>query len=171
VGQQWAISTRNETKCHRVTQLEQGEHAITRNNELTIPPIALITIDKSTAWSRDNFFLPSITNGTNEFIPIIGNKKLNYDDSNLIDLHKAMSNDTRWEKIPYIPGNIKNIIEYLMTTAPTTTVTSTSWYQHGLGIGVVPLGIIASILIILYVRIRSKMKKTSTTKMIIMPQI
>ncbi|CAF3341633.1 unnamed protein product [Rotaria socialis] len=103
VGQQWAISTRNETKCHRITQLEQGEHPITSNNELTIPPIAFITIDKSTAWSCENFFLPSITNGTNEFISITDNKKLHYDDLILIDLQKAMINDTLWEKIPYIP--------------------------------------------------------------------
>lgn len=171
VGQQWAISTINETKCHRVTQLEQGEHAITTNNELTIPPIALITIDKSTAWSCDNFFLPSMTNGTNKFITIIENKKLNFDDSILIDLQKAMSNDTRWEKIPYIPGNIKNMIEYLITTTPTTIVSPITWYQHGLAIGLLSIGIIAITLIILYMRLIGKIRKTSTTKMIIMPQI
>ena len=91
VGQQWAISTRNKTKCHRVTQLEQSQHTIASNNELTMPSMALITIDKSTAWSCDNFLLPSIKNGTNEFISIIDNRKLKHDDSNLIDLHKAKS--------------------------------------------------------------------------------
>ena len=88
------MSTRNETKCHRVTRLEQSQHRVATNNELTIPPMALITIDKSTAWSCDNFFLPSIKNGTNEFISIIADRKLKHDDSNLIDLYKAMNNDT-----------------------------------------------------------------------------
>ena len=98
VSQQWATLTRNETKCHRVTQLEQSQHMIAANNELTIPSVALITIDKSTAWSCDNFFLCGIKNGTHEFISIIDNRKLKHDNSNLSDLNKAMSNDTRWEK-------------------------------------------------------------------------
>ncbi|CAF4293291.1 unnamed protein product, partial [Rotaria magnacalcarata] len=63
VGQQWAISTINETKCHRVTQLEQGEHAITTNNELTIPPIAFIAIDKSTAWYQHGLAIALLSLG------------------------------------------------------------------------------------------------------------
>ena len=168
VGQQWAISTRNETKCHRVTQLEHNQHTIASNNELTIPPMALITIDKSTAWSCDNFFLPSIKNGTNEFISIIDNRKLKHGDSNLIDLHRAMSNDTRWEKIPYIPGNIKTMVEYLITTTPITKATSTSWYPYGIA-GVSLLGTTAIILIILCVQLINKMRKTSTARVIAMP--
>lgn len=56
IGQQWAISTRNETKCHRVTQAEQERHVITTNNQISIPPTALISVEKSTALSCDHFF-------------------------------------------------------------------------------------------------------------------
>ena len=118
--------------------------------------MALITIDKSAAWSCENFFLPSIKNGTNEFISIIVNRKLKHDNSNLIDLYKAMSNDTRWEKILYIPRDIKTMVEYLVTTASITKATSTSWYQYGIAAGVLLLGTTAIILIILYVQLINK---------------
>ncbi|CAF2793849.1 unnamed protein product [Rotaria sp. Silwood2] len=171
-GQQWAISTRNETKCHRVTQLEQEEHAMTTNNEITIPPIALLTIDRSTTWSCDHFLLPGIANDTNKLIHIIDNKKLNYDDSKLINLYQTMNNNTQWKKIPYIPGNIQNMIEYLITTTPVFTSTATPWYQHGLAVAVGLLGIIVTTSIILYVKlIRKVKKKTSTAGMITMPSI
>jgi hypothetical protein len=49
IGQQWAISTMNETKCHRVTQNEPKQYMITVNNQLTIPPIVLIALDEAAA--------------------------------------------------------------------------------------------------------------------------
>lgn len=173
-GQQWAISTVNETKCHRVTQVEQEQHAIGPNNEITIPPIALLTIDRSTAWSCDYFLLPGISNNTNELIRIIDNQKLNYDDSQLINLHQTMSNDTRWKKIPYIPGNLQHMIEHLITPPPTTTtstLTTTAWYQHAVAVAVGLVGIVTTVSIILHVKLIGKTKKTSTAAMITMPPL
>ncbi|CAF2775647.1 unnamed protein product [Rotaria sp. Silwood2] len=171
IGPQWAISTINETRCHRVPQLEHEQHAITTNNEITIPPISLITIDKSTTWSCDHFLLPGIANGTDKRITIIDDRKLNYDDSNLINLHQTMNNNTQWEKIPYIPGNIKNMIEYIITTTPTSIQSTTSFYQHGLSIAIGILGVTTITSIVLYLRLRNKVSKTSTTEMITMPPI
>ncbi|CAF2775769.1 unnamed protein product [Rotaria sp. Silwood2] len=171
IGQQWAISTRNETKCHRVAQLEEEQHAITTNNEITIPPIALLTIDRSTTWSCDHFLLPGISNDTNELIHIIDNKKLNYDDSKLINLYQTMNNNTQWKKIPYIPENIKNMIEYVIATTPIPTPTATAWYQHGLAVTVGLLGIIATTSITLYFKLIGKVKKTSTADIITMPSM
>ena len=131
IGQQWAISMKNKTKCHRVTQLDQEQHAITTDSEITIPPITLLTVDTSTTWSCDHFLLPGIASNTNELIRIIDNKKVNYDDSKLIDLYQTMSNDTRWKKIPHIPADIQSMFEYLLTTAPIPTSSTATWYQHG----------------------------------------
>lgn len=171
IGQQWAISMKNETKCHRVTQLDQEQHAITADNEITIPPIALLTIDRSTTWSCDHFLLPGIANNTDELIRIIDNKKVNYDDSKLIDLYRTMSNETRWKKIPHIPADIQGMFEYLLTTAPVPTSAATTWYQHGTTIVVMIIGIIAATSIILYAKLRRITKKIPTAAMIAMPPI
>ncbi|CAF3209755.1 unnamed protein product [Rotaria sp. Silwood2] len=171
IGQQWAISMKNETKCHRVTQLDQEQHAITTDNEITIPPIALLTIDRSTTWSCDHFLLPGITNDTNELIRIIDNRKVNYDDSKLINLYQTMSNDTRWKKIPYIPGNIQSMFEYLLTTTSMPTSTTTTWYQHGTTVAVGLIGIMSITSITLYVKLSGKTKKTRTSEMITKPSI
>lgn len=171
IGQQWAISMRNETRCHRVTQLDQEQHAITTDNEITIPPIALLTIDRSTTWSCDHFLLPGIANDTNELIRIIDNRKVNYDDSKLIDLYKTMSNETRWKKIPHIRADVQSMFEYLLTTAPLPTAQTTTWYQHGTATAVILIGIVATVSIILYVKLMRNTKKGPTTKLITMPPI
>lgn len=170
IGQQWAVSMKNETKCHRVTHLEQEQHAITTDNEITIPPIALLTIDRSTTWSCDHFLLPGIANDTHEFVRIIDNKKINYDDTKLIDLYQTMNNDTRWKKIPHIPANIQSMFEYLWTTAPMPTPTTITWYQHGTTTGVVLVGGISIISIILHVKLKRNTKK-ATPKLIEMPPV
>ena len=48
------------------------------------------------------------------------------------------------------------MIEYLITTAPITKATSTSWYQYGIAAGVLLLDTTAIILIILYVQLINK---------------
>jgi hypothetical protein len=44
VGQHWAISTYNSSKCHAVMSENLDEHIIIDNEEVTLPEIALITI-------------------------------------------------------------------------------------------------------------------------------
>ena len=135
--------------------MKQKQHAITTNNEITIPSIALLTIDRSTTWICDHFLLPGISDNTNEFIQIIDNKKLHYDDSKLINLHQIMSNGTRWRKILYIPGNIQNMVEYLMKTTTITSMpaaTATTWYQHELAVAMGLLATITTVSIILHVK-------------------
>ncbi|CAF2775698.1 unnamed protein product [Rotaria sp. Silwood2] len=82
-----------------------------------------------------------------------------------------MNNNTGWKTIPYIPGNIQNMIEYLITTTPTPTATATPYYQHGLAVAVGLLGITTITSIIFYGKLIGKVKKTSTAEMIAMPPI
>ena len=171
IGQQWAISTRNETKCHRVTQAEQERHVITANNQISIPPIALITVEKSTALSCDHFFLPSVSNGTSEFISIIENRTIKYDESSVIDLYQTLVNNTQWEKIPYIPGNMESIIDHLVTSPHTTMNQLKTWEQQAMKIGLITLSEMVFILIGFSACIIREAKKKAATNTISMPRV
>ncbi|CAF1680716.1 unnamed protein product, partial [Adineta ricciae] len=66
IGNKRAISTQNQTRCHRVMQKDQTQHIITTNNELTLPSIVLLTTDNSTSLSCDHFFLLRPTSNNNK---------------------------------------------------------------------------------------------------------
>ena len=76
LGQKWVISTWNSTRCHHVMQQEEQQHMMTTNNVITLPPIALITLETGTAISCGQFFLPSRTNSTTDVIITVENRKI-----------------------------------------------------------------------------------------------
>lgn len=175
VGQQWAISTRNETRCHRVILTDRDEHTVTNNNQIIIPPIALITTEQSTSLSCDNFILPKTTRDTTEFISIIENKKIRKMESQLIDLCQTLTNNTQWKKIPYLPDHMKAVIEHVMTLTPRVSITTTSQADDSMAIPTISitLSIVAMLLVIgstfaYFFHMAIQKRKTKT---IVMPQI
>lgn len=170
IGQQWAISTINETKCHKVTKNEPKQHLITTNNQITIPPIALITLDEATSLSCDHFYLPSSTNTTDEFISIIENKTIKNEVSRLVNLYQMVSNNTQWEKLPYIPSHLKHIIDHLITKSTTINKAIISWEHRWIPSTVMTLAIMMIILIVICAYLIRDLKK-KTKKRIALPSI
>ena len=171
IGQKWAISTRNSTRCHRITQQEEKQHAMTTNNVITLPPIALITLEAGTALSCDQFFLPSTTNSTTDVILTVENQKIKHDNSKLIDLYQTISNNSHWEKIPYIPGNIKHVFDYLITTATTCKPTHASGDRYWILGGLITFTGITLILIALQIQLKRRVAKKHAATVIAMPRI
>ena len=58
IGQHCAISTNTTTKCHSVKIFDMEQHMITNNEEITLPPVALITTMNSETLACDKFSLP-----------------------------------------------------------------------------------------------------------------
>nr|ARJ54443.1 envelope fusion glycoprotein [Adineta vaga] len=131
IGNQWAVSTKNSTKCHQVAHKDQEEVVITTNTEIILPPIALVPTNNLTSLSCDHFFLPKLTTNISQQISIIEEKTMTEAKSDVIDLDTHIKNTTKWEKIPYISSDNLNMFEYLMKTplAKTTKYVQTTWYE------------------------------------------
>ncbi|CAF1158538.1 unnamed protein product [Adineta ricciae] len=171
IGNKWAISTQNQTRCHRVMQKDQNQHIITTNNELTLPPIVLLATDNSTSLSCDHFFLPRPTSNNNKQIAIIEEQTITDEESYLIDLNHHIKNTTKWEKIPYVASNIQSMFEHLMKTPQSNGIKhiQTTWYEPlmpGVVVGVL-VAIVSISIVCGYLMWITKMKKL--TELINMP--
>ena len=171
LGQKWVISTWNSTRCHRVRQHEEQQHTMTTNNVITLPPIALITLEAGTALSCDQFFLSSTTNSTTDVIITVENQKIKQDNSKLIDLYHTISNNSHWEKIPYISGNIKHVFDYLITNATTCESTHAIGDRYWTLGGLIAFAGLALILIALQIHLKRRVAKKQAATVIAMPRI
>ena len=167
VGQHWAISTVNNTRCHTVTTTEVEEHALTDNEEISLPPVALITTMNTNSLACDRFFLPGALIKTNVTMNLVYNESVNPIEKDLHDLEKDLSNETHWAKLPYIPDNMQAIIDFINSTSkPVTIGYLERWTEHPLSISsiaVIILIIVTGIVLIYYFRT----KKTQAARILI----
>ena len=117
VGKHWAISTNKSTRCHPVEISNTETQKMTKNEEIILPPVALITTVDTTSLACDHFFLPALPLQIGSSISIIENMTMDPIAANLIDLHSRISNNSHWAKLPYIPSNMQAIIDFISLTS------------------------------------------------------
>jgi hypothetical protein len=121
IGRQWAISTINTTRCHLSLPIQLEEHVVTPNKEIVLPQMALITVDERTAWNCDYFFLPAAKSNTAKNVSIISGAQRLSINKDIIDLQRAINKDRQWDKLPYIPANMQNIVNSFQAKLDATT--------------------------------------------------
>ena len=152
--------------------LQQDQHIVTPNREIDLPPIALIPADNETAWSCDHFFLPATKITGNKSLSIMTNAQMNTVESEIINLHETITNDTHWEKIPYIPTNMRNILDFITRTQSMPISNSkTRGNQDWTTSFLIVLTVATSTLILMYGYLIWNGRHRNQTKMIMVPSI
>jgi hypothetical protein len=77
VGQHWAISTYNSSKCHSVAEEDLDQHILIDNEEVTLPEIALITTDDEKSLACDRFIILKAPVKVGQPINLIINESIN----------------------------------------------------------------------------------------------
>lgn len=172
VGQYWAVSTINATKCHTVTTPEIEQHVLHENEEIIIPAMALITTMNKKALSCDRFTLPGVPVTSGEPIQLIYNESVNPLKKDLLDLQAALANESHWEKLPYFSSELQAVIDYIKNT-PKTPIRDDflNWREHTSFYGtLIMIGLITAVGIVLLYYIRTK-KSVGTNINITMPSM
>jgi hypothetical protein len=97
-----------------ITNFEQ--HNIGTNDEIILPPVALVTTIETKALACDKFFLPGLPKHMGTPIKIMDSTNLSEVEQELIDLQNKINDHSKWEKLPYIPPNMKNLIHFITST-------------------------------------------------------
>ena len=120
VGQHWVVSTNSSTRCHSTIITDSDQHEIIDNDEITLPPVALLTTMDTKSLTCDRFFLPGLPMQSGPTVNIIQNVTINPVEKDLVDFHLTLSNDSHWAKLPYIPSHIQAIIDFITSTKKMT---------------------------------------------------
>ena len=122
-----------------------------------MPPVALVPTIDSTSLTCDHFFLPGLPARIGPKISIIENTTIQLIEDKIIDLQSKLSNQTNWEKIPYIAPNIEALIQFISNTPkpPPIIIHSTSHTPMFIIIGIGSFGLIL-IASLLFHHMRSK---------------
>jgi len=168
VGQHWAISTSNKSKCHAVPSEVFEEHILIDNEVVTLPEIALITVDNHKALACDRFIIPKTPTKVGTPINLIYNESISPSYKILIDLQEALANETHWVKLPYITSDMQDIIDFISNTPkPVAPNDFKIWRDHP--ISVTTIAIIGTLILVITVLIffmYNKKKTGGTTNQI-----
>ena len=129
VGQHWVISTNTSTKCHKVEKTEEEKHKVKYNDEIFLPPVAIITTVDTTALACDHFFVPGLPVQIGSPIWIMENQTVDIVTNTILDLHNKLSNSSHWSKLPYIPPNMQAIFDFVSAT-PKPQHNTSPWHTH-----------------------------------------
>ena len=166
VGQHWVVSTNSSTRCHSTVITDSDQHEIIDNDEITLPPVALLTTMDTKSLTCDQFFLPGLPMQSGPTVNIIQNVTINPVEKDLVDLHSMLSNDSHWAKLPYIPSHIQAIIDFITSTKKTTPAHHyTRWLESPILYFMIFMGamiLVLTIALIFYVR-KKKVKNTNFT--------
>jgi hypothetical protein len=172
VGQHWAVSTNTSTKCHSTTTSDFDEHRLVDNDEITLPPVALITTMDTNSLTCDRFFLPGLPVKVGAPINLIYNESVNPIKKEFLDLQATLDNETHWAKLPYIPSDMQAIIDFITNTPKPATISYFErWRDHPISfvtIAIIGMIIALSIVVIYYIR---KKKAVGTNITIAMPSM
>ena len=162
VGQHWAISTYNSSKCHSVVGEDLDQHILVDNEEVTLPEIALITTDDEKSLACDRFIIPKAPIKVGKPIHLIINESVNPNNQPLINLQEALANETYWAKLPYISSDMQAILDFITSTPRPIAINDLkTWSDHPISWVTIAIGgTLISIIIILVFYIYRK-KKTS----------
>lgn len=162
VGQHWAVSTNTTSKCHSIKTLDMEQYRVTENEEIILPPVALVTTMDEESLVCDRFTLPGSPIQMDKTVSFIQNATINPIESDLVDLYTMINNHTQWKKLPHIPSNIQAIIDFMASTPKTEVIFGyQEWIEHPISF----TGIIIAVFAILFVGIfvyyfRLKKKKS-----------
>jgi hypothetical protein len=172
VGQHWAISTYNNSKCHAAAGEHLDEHILIDNEEVTLPKIALITTNDEKSLVCDQFIILKAPNKADKPINLIYNESISPSYKALINLQEALANETHWAKLPYIPSDMQAVIDFTTNTPKPITISYFQrWRDHPISFATIAIivMIIALIIVLLYY-IRTK-KTVGTNITIAMPSM
>lgn len=131
VGQHWAISTTNISKCHAIPNERVDEHMVVDNEEITIPEIALITANDEKSLACDRFIIPKAPAAIDTPINLIYNESIKSSYKELINLQEILANETHWVKLPYITSDMQAVIDFISNTPkPVKTHDLRIWSEH-----------------------------------------
>src|SRR4051812_41396021 len=92
------------------------EHILIDSEEVTLPEIALITVNEEKALACDRFIIPQALTKIDTPINLIYNESIRPSYEALINLKEILDNETHWEKLPYIPSDMQAIIDFISST-------------------------------------------------------
>lgn len=131
VGQHWAISTLNSSKCHAIPNEQVDEHMLIDNEEISIPEIALITVSEEKSLACDRFIIPKVPTNIDLPINLIYNETISPSYKALINLQEILDNETHWEKLPYITSDMQAAIDFISNTPKPTKIPAFQvWTEH-----------------------------------------
>ena len=166
VGQHWVVSTNSSTRCHSTLITDSDQHEIIDNDEIMLPPVALLTTMDTKSLTCDRFFLPGLPMQSGPTVNIIQNVTINPVEKDLVDLHSMLSNDLHWVKLLYIPSHIRAIIDFIISTKKTTPAHHyTRWLESPIPYFMIFIGAMMLVLttaLIFYIR-KKKVKNTNFT--------
>jgi hypothetical protein len=168
VGHHWVISTSNKSKCHAVPGEDFNEHILIDNEEVTLPEIALITVNNATALACDRFIIPKTPTNVGKPINLIYNESISPSYKVLIDLQEALANETHWVKLPYITSDMQDIIDFISNTPkPEVANDFQIWRDHPMSITtIIIIGALILMIFGLIFFIHGKKKMVGTTNQI-----
>ena len=169
IGQHWAISTYNSSKCHAVTGEDLNEHILIDNEEITLPEIALITTSDEKSLACDRFIIPKAPTKVDTPINLIYNESVSPSYKTLINLQEALDNETHWVKLPYISSDMQAVIDFISNTPkPVTTNDFQIWRDHSISFNTIAIiGALLAIIIVLIYIYRTKKANGSTNNITI----
>jgi hypothetical protein len=173
VGQHWAISTYNSSKCHAVTSENLDEHILIDNEEVTLPEIALITTNDEKSLACDRFIIPKAPTKVGTPINLIYNESVSPSYKALINLQEVLDNETHWVKLPYITSDMQAVIDFISNTPkPVATNDFRIWRDHPISFTIIAIiGALISLIIVLIFYIYKTKKTTGTNITIAMPSM
>ena len=153
VGQHWAISTYKSSNCHEIPNERVDTHILIDNEQITIPEVALITVNEEKALACDQFIIPRAPTKMETPINLIYNESVYPSYKALINLKEILDNETHWEKLPYIPSDMQAILEFISNTRKPTTVDDLKiWSEHPISLTMlIIIGTLILIIIIIVV--------------------
>ena len=165
VGQNWAISTYESSKCHAIPNEQVDEHVLVDNEQVIIPEIALITVNEEKALACDRFIIPQAPIKIDTPINLIYNESIHPSYEKLINLKEIVDNETHWEKLPYIPSDMQAIINFISSTPKPASIKDIKiWGDHLISwITSVVIGSLILVVIILVFVIFHKKKPQGAT--------
>ena len=166
VGQHWAISTYNGSKCHSVTDEVSDQPVVIDNQEVILPELVLITAERENPLACDQFILPRTPAKLGKPMTLIYHDPIDSNKNNLVNLQRALANDTQWAKLPYIPSDMQLIIDFISSIPkPIDTRHFREWGTHPISITTMAIvGSLISVIIIFVLYIYCVKKKgTSVT--------
>ena len=150
VGQHWAISTYNSSKCHSVADEPSDQHILVDNQEVILPELVLVKADREKSLACDRFILPKTPTNMGKPINLIYNETIKSNNNPLINLQEALANDTHWAKLPYIPSDMQFLIDFITNTPkPEQPHHFQIWSEHP--ISVTTMAIIGSLITVLII--------------------
>lgn len=160
VGQHWAISTLNSSRCHAIPNEQVDEHVLIDNEEISIPEIALITVDEEKSLSCDRFIIPKAPTKIDSPINLIYNETISPNYKALINLQEILDNEAHWEKLPYINSDMQAVIDFISNTPkPSKLADLQIWTEHPISLTMILIvGTLIMVVVVLVIFICRKKK-------------